>query len=1074
MTVLSLDALDLTRPPASEDSLDRRLRQLFSRQASVPPVNLDAITTALAPRYTIIEHLGSGGMGAVFLVEDRELGERCALKTLVRPGDLQTLLHLKSEFRTVGPLHHDNLVGLRELGCMGGVWYLTMDYVAGSTLTTWGEGKDPDALLGALRQMVDGLAALHELGILHRDIKPGNILVEHATGRVVLLDFGLAAVERATHTVLSQGGGTPAYVAPEQAQAHACRASDLYALGCVVHTLFAGCPPRPGRPLDLPAGTPPWAGVLCEGLVRHDPEARLGLDDVRALLGADSRSPRRRQPPMIGRGPELARVQDELRRAVAGHGHMLVVEGESGCGKTRLVQQALSDSGALVLVAAASPNERLALGVLDALTDQLVAYLVQRSRVTDEIANLAAPAARLFPTLGVLTPRQPGSESNALPGPDALLEPDAVRERAVHAWCGLLSLAAEQRGLVLVIDDLQWADADSVQVLDQALAGLVDFPVLVLATLNTDETIPSPIQALLESKTVVRRLSLQALSDEEILDIIGQRSAAAVDRRRLLQIAQGNAFVAAELAQAAREGLPTPRDLDGLLERQVHALPPPARRLLDLVCVAGSVPRAVLVRACEAEGIPWTEAFSPLLAASLLRATPDHEVSWRVYHSRFRTHLVRRLDQPVALHRVLATAYRGLPDAERHAETLLRHYDHTGDRPGRRWALQTAADQALDGLAFARAAEHQQALLLEYPPAEHEFADAWEEVARRFSLAGMLEAAIAARARALAACDAEPHCDATRLSRLWAQQGQDLSHSRLQAEAMDAWRRALRPLGLQPLQSTPRTLATVLALRARVALVASLPVRAEPGRVRDLLAEVHFWEQLAVALANTSFLALSEYSERARLAAHRAGSPRSAVLSEVLSLTSGTMASPTESSRRAAELRLQTLSERLDSPTPWERATLLAGQGMLQLQVDPDQAAQTFLRAYREAERAGMADSSMGAMIEAYVCNAAVDAGRYDQALAHCGHLERRRCVDTGDQRHGVLITATLTRARVAFFRGQADLARSVIRDAEGRVADGPMTVERQVLLALQMKLQTLDGDPAGALTRYEAHRSAL
>lgn len=186
------------------------------------------------------------------------------------------------------------------------------------------------------------------------------------------------------------------------------------------------------------------------------------------------------------------------------------------------------------------------------------------------------------------------------------------------------------------------------------------------------------------------------------------------------------------------------------------------------------------------------------------------------------------------------------------------------------------------------------------------------------------------------------------------------------------------------------------------------------------------------------------------------------------------MANPSASSRRAAELRLRRLMERLDSPSPWEQATILAGQGMLYLQVEPDLAAQTFLRAYRQAERAGMADSSMGAMIEAYVCNAAVDAGRYDEALAHCTHLERRRCTVTDTQRHGVLITATLTRARVAFFRGQATVARAVIRDAEERVADRQMTVERQVLLALQMKLAVLDGDPAGALHRYEIHRSAL
>jgi hypothetical protein len=486
--------------------------------------------------------------------------------------------------------------------------------------------------------------------------------------------------------------------------------------------------------------------------------------------------------------------------------------------------------------------------------------------------------------------------------------------------------------------------------------------------------------------------------------------------------------------------------------------------------VAGSAPRDVLLRACATQQIPWTKALSPLLGANLLRATAEHDLSWRVYHHRFQTHLLQKLDQPEAVHGVLARAYRGSPRPERYAEALLLHYSQAGDRSGRHWALQTAADQATKGLAFGRAATHHQALLLEYPSPADRAASAWEEVARGYSLAGMLEEATAAREHAIAACASEP----TTLRRLWAQQGQDLCDSRQQGAAMDAWRRALRPLGLQPLRSTLRTLASVLVLRAQVALVDALPVGPAPNRTRTLRAEAHFWEQLAVALANTSFLALSEFSERARLAAHRAGSPRSAALSEILSLTSGTMANPSESNRSAAQRRLGKLAERLDAPSPWEQATLLAGQGMLQLQVDPDLAARTFLQAYQAAQRAGMADSSMGAMIEAYVCNAAVDAGRYDEALAHCAHLERRRCRDTGTHRHGVLITATLTRARVAFFRGQVGPARSTITEAEARVPDSPMTVERQVLLALQMKLQILDGDPAGALRRYHTHRAAL
>jgi len=221
--------------------------------------------------YRLLQLLGSGGMGLVFLVEDPRLQRQLALK-VIRP-DLVARAELRERFlveaRAVAAVEHDNIVTVYEVNEEAGVPFLAMPLLRGQTLEEQlqaSNGPLPvDDILRIGRQTADGLAAAHARGLIHRDIKPGNLFLavgqafqpdsgqavrlESLTYEVKILDFGLAQVSSAEGSDRKREGtiaGTPSYMAPEQAQGKPVDArADLFSLGCVLYRLCAGQPPFP-------------------------------------------------------------------------------------------------------------------------------------------------------------------------------------------------------------------------------------------------------------------------------------------------------------------------------------------------------------------------------------------------------------------------------------------------------------------------------------------------------------------------------------------------------------------------------------------------------------------------------------------------------------------------------------------------------------------------------------------------------------------------------------------------------------------------------------------------------------
>ena len=249
-------------------------------------------------RHTLEKLIGAGAMGAVWAAFDPQLGRRVALK-LLRPGsggeadEAARRERLLREAQAMARLSHPNVVVVHDVGVVGGTVYVVMEYVEGTTLQRWlhEKSRSPAEIIRAFAQAGRGLAAAHESGLVHRDFKPDNVLVDLVAGRVRVTDFGLArsagaVVEgridfSAPLSDLTRSGaivGTPAYMAPEQlAGVPASAASDIFAFSVALWEALYGARPFGGSSL----------GSLREALLRGPPKppARPSVPpEVRAIL----------------------------------------------------------------------------------------------------------------------------------------------------------------------------------------------------------------------------------------------------------------------------------------------------------------------------------------------------------------------------------------------------------------------------------------------------------------------------------------------------------------------------------------------------------------------------------------------------------------------------------------------------------------------------------------------------------------------------------------------------------------------------------------------------------------------
>ncbi len=215
------------------------------------------INTLFDGRYRVIRRLGSGGMANVYLAEDEELGRRVAIKVLdeKHATDEQFIERFRREAKNAASLSHPNIVSIYDRGEAQGTYYIAMEYIEGRTLKELIVARGPlpvDQAVSYARQILGAVRFAHKKGIVHRDIKPHNVLVD-TDGRLKVTDFGIARAGASQMTEAGSIIGTAQYLSPEQARgASVDQRSDLYSVGVVLYEMLTGSVPFTGdSPVEI-------------------------------------------------------------------------------------------------------------------------------------------------------------------------------------------------------------------------------------------------------------------------------------------------------------------------------------------------------------------------------------------------------------------------------------------------------------------------------------------------------------------------------------------------------------------------------------------------------------------------------------------------------------------------------------------------------------------------------------------------------------------------------------------------------------------------------------------------------
>jgi tetratricopeptide (TPR) repeat protein len=711
------------------------------------------VQTLLGGRYALEERLGAGGMGIVYRAADRLTGQRIALKRLLlaendqqdttTPESDDLRLSLSLEFRTLASLHHPNVIGVLDYGFDAERQpFFTMELIdRPQKLTDYGAAQDTAGRTALLVDVLRALDYVHQRGIVHHDLKPANVLVD-AGGRVRVLDFGLAIQKTHISGNHLRGDivGTIAYMAPELfMEADATPASDLYAVGVMAYELFAGCFPYDQRnvPLllnevltrrpDFSRFDPPLALVI-ERLMTKDPASRYPnaeavIHELCAALGqpvppetSEIRESYLQASTFVGRGAELSRLDDALGEALEGNGSAWLVGGESGVGKSRLLEELRMRAlvrGALVL-----RGQGVSGG---GLPYQLWRDSLRRLALSTALTDLeAAVLKELAPDISALVGH---------PVPDApALEGEAARQRL-----GLTILDVFRRQgqpVVLLLEDLQWA-SESLEPLRLLNRFVGEYPWLIIGSYRDDEAPDLPDRLAGMHLMKVPRLSSEdvaALSASMLGEDGRQPNLVAMLRRET----EGNTFFMVEVVRALAEeagsrhrigSMALPRQvvtggIQAVLRRRLNRVPEWAQPALRLAAVIGRELELPLLARSDFDMRAWLTACAN--AAVLEMA----EGKWRFAHDKLRDTVLADMDDDerrALNHRAAEGIEQMHPNEDTYNEVLAEHWYSAGDAPRALHYILRAVERMVNISAdFERAQfllERGRGLLAAYPAA---------------------------------------------------------------------------------------------------------------------------------------------------------------------------------------------------------------------------------------------------------------------------------------------------------------------------------------------------------------------
>jgi hypothetical protein len=726
--------------------------------------------------YRIINKIGQGGMGEVYRAEDLKLGRHVAIKLLPPggPADDRARQRFLREARSASALNHPNIIIIHAIEESDGLDFIVSEYIGGESLRARLDQGPLDLMqvLDLGSQVCEALAAAHNINLIHRDIKAANILIG-PRGQVKVLDFGLAKIvqtlpseidkEASTMVVdLTDAGqivGTVSYMSPEQTRGEPLDArTDIYSMGVVLYEAATGRLPFRGPSLlsimhDIATANPPPPStikpdlplefnLIIERALAKDKERRYSsatefAEALRVLrgastdsffgfpLGAETAQPAGEPEAFVGREPELKRLGELLQQTIVGSGRVVFITGEPGIGKTSLadefMRRARQQHPGLVVSRGRCVEQygtgEAYLPFLDAVGALLGGP--GRERIAAVMRTYAPTWCMQLPAAFVSTGSLDALQRETI---------GATKERMLREMGDALGALAASTPLVLLLEDIHWADPSSVDLLRHLCQRIGAQRLLVIGTFRPEDVERSghPLKTYkleMQSHNLCEEIVLGLLSHEHISSYLNVRFAPndfPVELPTLiLRKTEGHPLFATSLVQFLSErgdiskanehwtltrpllemDLEAPETIRSMIRKKVEALEEEDRRALQYASIEGEeFTSTVLARLLGVDELDLEERLDRLDRVNRLIETRDEEelpdgalaTRYRFAHALYQNVLYGDL---VSKRRILLHREAG--------EQLVQHYGKQAPRIAAQLAMHFER-----GRDFGRAIEY--------------------------------------------------------------------------------------------------------------------------------------------------------------------------------------------------------------------------------------------------------------------------------------------------------------------------------------------------------------------------------
>jgi class 3 adenylate cyclase len=700
-----------------------------ARHAPPAPASLPA--SFAAGRYAVKSFLGEGGRKRVYLAHDTRLDREVAIAVIKTDGlDEDGLKRVQREAQAMGRLgDHPNIVTVFDIGDDNGQPYIVSQYMGGGDL----DGLLNDApdrrltlaeALRIAREVQQGLAHAHGRGIIHRDLKPGNIWLTD-DGSAKIGDFGLAvSLDRSRLTMEGMMVGTVAYMAPEQALGRQPDArSDLYSLGCVIYEMVTGRAPFLGddpvaiisQHINTAPVAPSWHNPdvprALESLVlrllakdpNERPESATAIPDALAAIvtTASTTTPAAQESDVnpldrlatgvfVGRDKEMDELRAGLEDSLSGRGRLMMLVGEPGIGKTRTSEEFATYArlrNVQVLWGRCYEGEGAPAYWPWVQVIRSYAHDKEPQRLMSEMGPGAADIAQV---VSEVKERLPG-----LPAPPSL-EPEQARFRLFDSITTFLKNASQSGPIMVVVDDMHWADKTSLLLLQFLAKELRGSRLMVLGTYRDVELRRQhPLaQTLgeLNRENLSQRVLLRGLTEADVRRFV-QVTAGTTPPEALVQAVyretEGNPFFVNEIVRllvadgrleqaetVSSWSVTIPQSVREVVGRRLDRLSDECNRVLTVGSVIGrEFGLKLLEKVSDVKGDRLLEALEEAISARVIAELPRTTDHYWFSHALIRETLYEELSttRRVRLHRQIGKALEEL-DAEGNLPQLAYHF----------------------------------------------------------------------------------------------------------------------------------------------------------------------------------------------------------------------------------------------------------------------------------------------------------------------------------------------------------------------------------------------------------------